>query len=455
VCPGRSRGWRGRAENSRDWGALFPATVCGIVGVPVAKHMEDNHTHSIPKAWRAPFGWVLLAISLGSIAASAARYAVIRSGEGRLPLDLETVLFLLGVSAAAACCAFLFTRPRWYAIAMCFRIAAFLLLVACVTECFEIEFLLLGGVALEIAIYEGFPRNLFGCLLVLFGAAAVRMAVFHWGMQIPLSLVPRGLGSFLCMGLLLTVPASLFTKYREGIVSVQGEKRRLDAMVIELADMNMRYQSSATSAKEDGVRNERLRITREIHDVVGYTLTNNIAMMEAATDIMRTNPLGVPGLINAARDNAREGLAQIRGALYELRSHEERDPVGLRAIMRLCRLYEKATRIEVRFSYGNARWEYEASVDSALYHLIQESLMNAFRHGKARHATVALWEADGVVAVSVTDDGHGAENVQEGIGLRGIRERVEAAGGELSVRGRPGFFNVAARMPLGEAPRAR
>jgi signal transduction histidine kinase len=407
--------------------------------------MEDNTTHRSPKAWRAPSGWMLLFLSLGSIVASAVRYAELRSGAGRLPLDLETVLFLLGVSAAAACCAFLFPRPRYYAAAMCFRVAAFLLLVACVTECSEIEFLLLGGVALEIALYEGFPRNLLLCLLVLLGAVATRVSVLHWGMHTALSLALRGQGSFLCMGLLLAVPASLFSKYREDIVSVQREKRRLDAMVLELADMNMRYQSSATSAKEDGVRNERLRITREIHDVVGYTLTNNIAMMEAATDIMRTNPLGVPGLIKAARDNAREGLAQIRGALYELRSHEERDPVGLRAIMRL---------IEVRFSYGNARWEYDASVDSALYHLIQESLMNAFRHGKARHATVALWEVDDGVVVSVTDDGQGAGNVQEGIGLRGIRERVEAAGGELSVKGRPGFFNVAARMPLREATRA-
>jgi signal transduction histidine kinase len=417
--------------------------------------MEENTTQRCPRAWRAPFAWVLLALSLGSVLASAVRYARIRSGALRLPLDLETVLFLLGVSAAAACCAFFVTRPRWYALAMCFRVAAFLLLVACVTECFEIELLLLGGVTLEIAIYEGFPRNLLGCLLILLAAVAVRMSVFHWGMQVPLPLALRGLGSYLCMGLLLAVPATLFSKYREDIVRVQREKRRLDAMAMELADMNMRYQSSATSAKEDGVRNERLRITREIHDVVGYTLTNNIAMMEAATDIMRTNPLGVPGLIKAARDNAREGLAQIRGALYELRSHEERDPSGLRAIMRLCRLYEKATRIEVRFSYGNARWEYDASVESALYHLIQGSLMNAFRHGKARHATVALWEENATVAVSVTDDGHGAGTVQEGIGLRGIRERVEAAGGELAVKGRPGFFNVTARIPLREASRAR
>jgi len=229
----------------------------------------------------------------------------------------------------------------------------------------------------------------------------------------------------------------------------------MDELVVEMARANIQYQDFATAAAETAAEDERLRITRDIHDVVGYTLTNNIALMEAATDMMRRNPLGIPGLLRAARENAEEGLQQIRSKLYRLREQHEQKPRGVRAVARLCDLFGKATRIKVRVSYSNVKWEYGDVVDSAIYHLIQESLLNSFRHGKALHAEVTLWESDQAVAVTVSDDGRSATKLEEGLGPHGMRERIESLGGTVTIEALPGAFTVRAIVPIGEDSRGR
>jgi signal transduction histidine kinase len=394
--------------------------------------------------------WALLVFGLACISCAAWRYAQLRPAAGRVGGDLDLGLLLMVASAACACLEFALERPSWFRAALAVRAFTFLLLIAFVAGSREIELVLLCGILVEVAAYEPFPRNAALGASIFACAVLARLGVFIAGLrQDPFDAL-RGQADFLLVGASAFVPALLFTRYRERVIGLQEEKDRLDETVVRLAKANMQYQSSAAEASEAGMRDERLRITREIHDVVGYTLTNNIAMMEAATDMIRRNPLGVPALINAARDNASEGLQQVRAALYQLRAQGEPPPAGLRALTRLCRLFAKATRIEVTFSCGNARWRYGERIDSVLHHLVQEALLNAFRHGKPAHATVALSEDARVLTVSVTDDGAGTASFSEGIGLRGMRERVEEASGRLEITSRPGLFSVLARIPLEE-----
>jgi signal transduction histidine kinase len=218
--------------------------------------------------------------------------------------------------------------------------------------------------------------------------------------------------------------------------------------VIGLTRANLQYQDLASEAEELAMDVERKRITRDIHDVVGYTLTNNIMMMEAATDMMQRNPFGVPSLIAAARENAQEGLAQIREALYALRRQNVIHPTGLRAIARMVRIYERATGVRVATGLGIASWQYPEEVDSAIYHLAQEGLMNSFRHGKAKEVTLIVSESAREITVTVRDDGVGANGFTEGIGLRGMRERLERVGGALHVDTDHGGFMLRGTIPV-------
>jgi signal transduction histidine kinase len=327
-----------------------------------------------------------------------------------------------------------------FRLALAFRAATLLLLSPFFLSFNEISLLLVGTFLVETAMYEPFPRNLILTTAFFVVVLAVRAALSN-------SLI-AGQADFFLLGSLLILLSCFFTRYREEIIAVVKERDKLKAMVVDLARTNLQYLDYATEAAKSGIEEERLRITRDIHDIVGYTLTNNIAMMEAATDMMRRNPLGIPALLKAARENAQEGLQQIRAALYRLREQREPAPKGIRALVLLCGFFQKATHIEVDFSAGNARGEYSAAVDSAVYHLIQEALLNAFRHGKAPLVRVSLWESESELLVAVGDDGVGASTFKEGIGLRGMRERLEALSGELRITARPGSFTVHARIPI-------
>jgi signal transduction histidine kinase len=82
-----------------------------------------------------------------------------------------------------------------------------------------------------------------------------------------------------------------------------------------------------------------------------------------------------------------------------------------------------------------------------IYRLIQQGLTNAFRHGKADSVRVNLWRADTEIRVTIADNGKGSEDVQEGIGLQGMRERLSTVGGRIETRSRPDGFELSAAIP--------
>jgi signal transduction histidine kinase len=303
-----------------------------------------------------------------------------------------------------------------------------------------------------VCIYDRYPRNLVFGMSIVAATAAIR-TVFA-APAVGVGEAAASQLSLLCAGSLIAGLGSQYIRRREELVEARKDVKRLDGTVISLSRANLQYQDFASEAEVSAMENERKRITRDIHDVVGYTLTNNIMMMEAATDMMLRNPFGVPSLIAAARENAQEGLASIRESLYALRSQTAPRATGLHALARMVRIYERATGVRVQTGFGTAAWNYEEAVDSAVYHMAQEGLMNAFRHGKASTVTLIVSERAEGLTVTVRDNGLGAAGYTEGIGLRGMRERLEKVGGTLVVDTAQGGFMIRGTIPLREIRRS-
>ena len=241
--------------------------------------------------------------------------------------------------------------------------------------------------------------------------------------------------------------AALFTSYRERLVWSEQERERLDASLSRLAAANMSYQAYALDLEERSVQKERQRITRDIHDIVGYTLTNNIIMMEAAVDMIRKDPLGVPRLLHSVRENAEQGLEQIRAALYQLRAQSERMPEGVGAIARMVQVFQRATGVEVRLELGGVPFRLTGEVSSIVHHFVQEGLINSFRHGRATQVLVMFYLGESDLAVNVWDNGKGAETPKEGIGISGMRERADQVGGSVSYENAVDGFSITLRLP--------
>ena len=242
---------------------------------------------------------------------------------------------------------------------------------------------------------------------------------------------------------------AVFSRYREELVQRENDVERLDGAVLRLGRANTSYQQYALDAEERSAEIERQRITRDIHDIVGYTLTNSIVTIEAAVDMIRIDPLRVPALLQSARENAEDGLTQIRQSLYRLRSRHNEKPTGIAGIGRMVRNFGKAANIEVDLEIGGVPpLHLDENVSYITHHFVQEAIINSFRHGRATKVLVMLYWSEEQFIAKVWDNGPGAPAVfKEGIGMSGMRERAAQVEGDISFERVIDGFSIALSIP--------
>ena len=100
--------------------------------------------------------------------------------------------------------------------------------------------------------------------------------------------------------------------------------------------------------------------------------------------------------------------------------------------------------------FSNVPWHFGGEIDTVIYRIVQEGITNAIRHGNATEIAVHLSLDAGQIAVTINDNGSGAKEMIEGIGLTGIKERLRYVDGEVSVGNIRGGFRLCARIPLRE-----
>jgi signal transduction histidine kinase len=222
---------------------------------------------------------------------------------------------------------------------------------------------------------------------------------------------------------------------------------RLDGAVAQLTDANLGFQRHAILAEETSASNERRRISREIHDTVGYTMTNIIMMMEEANARLESDIGRVRQLIRTTRLQAERGWEEARSALRALRALRSADISGTLALTRLVRAFEQATGITVQVSFGNVVWPMTQEVETVIYRFVQEGMTNSFRHGRATRIDIFFWHAEEELRLTLWDNGVGATEFKEGIGMNGLFERITPLGGRLTARGLPQGFELAIAIP--------
>lgn len=204
---------------------------------------------------------------------------------------------------------------------------------------------------------------------------------------------------------------------------------------------------------------ERLRIARELHDVLGHNISLiNVQAGAALHRLDRNGPAedGSRSALAAIRDSSRQALRELRGTLGVLRQVDEAAPLAVPGIGAVDELVERArsTGLDVRREVAGEPRSLPPGVDLAAYRIVQEALTNVSRHARATRAVVRIGYAEKEVSVEVEDDGTGGDGtggeVRPGNGIRGMDERARALGGSLTAGARDdGGFRVLARLPLG------
>ncbi|QCB92882.1 sensor histidine kinase [Cellulomonas shaoxiangyii] len=198
-----------------------------------------------------------------------------------------------------------------------------------------------------------------------------------------------------------------------------------------------------------GVLAERARLAGEIHDTLAQGFTSVVMLAQAASaELERDRVAQARTRLGHIEDVARDNLAEAR-ALVAAFAPPGLDDGGLSAaLVRLAHRFrdETGVRVLVEDTTGGAVGREQEVV---LLRAAQESLANVRKHAQASTVTLRLARTGGDVVLEVADDGRGTTGAPEGAGLRGMRARVDAAGGTLDVSGAPGGgTRVLLRVPV-------
>lgn len=206
------------------------------------------------------------------------------------------------------------------------------------------------------------------------------------------------------------------------------------------------------------VGEERLRIAREVHDVVAHAIASINVLAGAGEHVSARAPERAREALTAIRDASGEALEDLRSILGMLRDEDEAAAdfrPGLADVDRLVTMAEEAG-LETVLAVDGDRRPLPTPVDLAAYRIVQESVTNALKHAANARLEIALGYRPNALDLRVRDDGvgPGSGEITEGHGIRGMRERALMLGGRLEAGPcQGGGFEVSAHLPLPEGNR--
>jgi signal transduction histidine kinase len=213
-----------------------------------------------------------------------------------------------------------------------------------------------------------------------------------------------------------------------------------------------RREQLAHHDADQAVEEERTRIARELHDVVGHALGVIVIQAEGERAVLTDAAAeSTRETLAAIAQCARDALDDVRRLLVVMRSADSLGPQpGLSELSRLLESVGSAGLPTDLVIEGRPR-PLPTAVDLSAYRVVQEALTNTLRHSRDANAHVAVRYADEEITIEVIDDGRATSDRQSrGFGLLGMRERVALFGGQVEVGARPdGGFGVHVILPTG------
>lgn len=274
---------------------------------------------------------------------------------------------------------------------------------------------------------------------------ANRDAIFHTMLQSRIGVAGLSAISLLALFLYLRQSSAFEMQLKEQKRLVQSERDRLEMEVIQRTTQLTELTQHLQTARED----ERSRLARDLHDELGALLTS--AKLDAArikSRLAGNSPEALERLTHLT-ETLNSGIALKRRIIEDLRPSALSNLGLVAALEILVREYAERSGVQAHCSLETV--ELEATADLVVYRMVQEAITNIIKYAQARNVWIELAKREGQVEVSVRDDGVGFDpKLQRDLahGLVGMRFRVEAEGGVLTVESKLGQgTTVKARLP--------
>ncbi len=242
-----------------------------------------------------------------------------------------------------------------------------------------------------------------------------------------------------------------------------------EILVHELRQTKQQLEEALAKEKEVAVLRERNRMAREMHDVLGHALSLVAVKIEAAQRLQAVDPQRAAAELDATKTLVRESMADLRASLAEMRSPELE--AGEKALDEALRDWATRTGrqagIAVHCAFEPDVATLPPPIQDALWRVGREAVLNTVKHARAQRIEIHGFSKDNMAYLSVGDDGVGIPHLADGTarlegeghyGVRGMRERLEALGGRLTVRpnrdGQGTLVLAAVPLPSAQPPPA-
>jgi signal transduction histidine kinase len=250
-------------------------------------------------------------------------------------------------------------------------------------------------------------------------------------------------------GVLSLLFGILFSIWITRIIEQSYERRQL------IEQLQSTQDELAAAERESGRLAERQRLARDLHDTLAQGFVSIVLQLQAAEGELPPGADAARAHLERARRTASDNLTEVRRLVWDLRPEELRASSLGEALGRLTDRLAEDTGVAVTAAVTGTPRPLSPDAEVTLLRVTQEALANVRKHARAGRVALTLSYMDGEAALDVRDDGVGFVGVDGlgpngGLGLRGMRERVEALGGRLAVESAPGTgTTIAVTVPVG------
>lgn len=304
--------------------------------------------------------------------------------------------------------------------------------------------LIIGGQFVVICSIMYTTPNMFSAiLLVVWSAQLPYFMPFRWALWLtPLWSFVAWSTHFLRWqpdGIVIT--GVLFTTFNVFALIMMESRRNAEFQKERAEQANRELIAMQSLVKEASQQEERLRIARDIHDLVGHHLTALTVQLQV---LARKVPEALKVDVERSRAISKLLLADVRVAVSEMREHEQ---LNLREALEA--LVEKLPGIEVSLAFPNKVAVLNLEQALAILRGVQESVTNSVRHGKATKVGIEVQQSERELVVRVKDNGQSSKPIEFGNGLNGMRERLKSFNGTVTAERQARGVLVCLRIPVG------
>lgn len=207
-----------------------------------------------------------------------------------------------------------------------------------------------------------------------------------------------------------------------------------------IEDQRVRHKDNIEKfslAFENKLLEEKSRLSQALHDKIGHSINGSIYQLEACKLLIHNNPNHSKDIVQAVIDNLRKSLDEIRAILRK--EKPKKSELALLQLGKLCEKFNESCNINAKLVYTGESNEVPEEIWEIILDNSIEAFSNALKYSGCKNIKINIAILNKVVRCTIKDDGRGCNNIKEGMGLSGMKERTKAADGNLYVTSELGF----------------